>query len=99
MDCGQCEALVEGSAWGRLDGSVQCARDGPPKPQLGGVRLCWQHEQKAERHGELLLTGGRTLAVERSWSEDGWRREIVGAAILGNVTHLDRRRGTPPRER
>ncbi len=92
MNWGQCEALVDGSAWGRLHGSLQCVRDGRPVPELAGVRLCWQHEQKAERDGELLLTGGRTLAVERRWSADGWRREIVGAVVLDNVTHLDRRR-------
>ena len=95
----QCEALVEGSAWGRLGGSLQCARDGSPIPELAGACLCWQHEQKAERDGELLLTGGRTLAVERRWSEDGWRREVVGVAILGNVTHLDRWQSAPPQER
>ena len=99
MDCEQCEALVEGSAWGRLSGSLQCTREGRPIRELAGACLCWQHGQKAERDGELLLTGGRTLVVEREWSADGWRREVVGAAILGNVTHLDRRHRTPPQER
>ena len=94
MDGGQCDALVEGSAWGRPDGSPQCAREGRPIPALAGACLCWQHEEKAERDGELLLTRGRTLAVERAWSADGWRREVAGATILDNITHLERRART-----
>ncbi len=85
----QCEALVEGAAWLRLGSSSRCARVGSPRPALAGVSLCWQHEEKAQRYGELELTEGRTLVIDREWV-DAWSRKIVGVRVVANVTHLDR---------
>ena len=50
-----------------------------------------------QARSELLLAGGRTLAVETDWAEDGRQKRAVGAAILSNVTHLTQRRSEHPR--
>ena len=91
----QCEALVEGAAWKWLGGSPQCARVGYPRSALAGISLCWQHEQKAERSGDLELTGGRTLVLDQEWVDE-WTRKLVGVRIVANVTHLDRAKQERP---
>ncbi len=88
--CRRCEALLDGSGWWRLDGTAQCTRDGHPRPDLANACICWQHERKAEVAGDLALTDGRMLVLDQEWSKDGWRRILVGARIVTNVTDLSR---------
>jgi hypothetical protein len=87
----QCVALVQGSAWARLDGDLQCSRRVPQhRARLGGIPLCGQHVNAAKRYGALELTEGRTLILERERSEEEPRLEIVTARVVTNVSHLQR---------
>ena len=95
-DVGQCEALVGGPTWLRADPTGQCGREGLRRELLAGAYLCWQHEQKAEGSGELELADGRTLVLEQEWSEDSWRKTLVSARIVANVTHLGRAKQERP---
>lgn len=92
----QCEALVDQPAWMRLHNSSQCSRFGSPRGNLAGAILCWQHERFVESGGEIPLTGERLLVVDWRWSEDGWRREVLGTRVLENVVDLERRRRDLP---